>query len=66
MKKLLENCKIAKDYFLYQPDKILVILQLYILNPFYKLLEKTIEYILELLRKIILYILGVLETQKIK
>lgn len=66
MKKLLENCKIGIDYFLYQPDKTLVILQLYVLNPFYKLLEGVLEYIVELLRKLILYILKVLKTQKLK
>lgn len=66
MKKLLENCKIGIDYFLYQPDKTEVILQLYVLNPFYKLLESVLEYILVLLRKLILYILKVLKTQKLK
>lgn len=66
MKQLQENFKIGLDYFLYQPDKTEVILQLYVLNPFYKLLESVLKYIIKLLRKLILYILKVLKTQKLK
>lgn len=66
MKKLLENCKIGIDYFLHQPDKTEVILQVYMLNPLYKIIETSVKFILQFLRKIIFYILQVLKTVKIK
>lgn len=66
MKKLLENCKIGIDYFLYQPDKTEVILQVYVLNPLYKIIETSVKFILQFLRKVIFYILQVLKTVKIK
>lgn len=58
MKKLQENFKIALDYFLYSPDKTLVIIQIYCLNPLYNFIEKSIEFIFKYLRIFLLNFLG--------
>ena len=58
MKKLQENFKIALDYFLYCPDKTLVIVQTYCLNPLYTFIEKSIEFLFKYLRIFLLNFLG--------
>lgn len=58
MKKLQENFKIALDYFLYSPDKTLIIIQIYCLNPLYKLIEKSVEFLFKYLRIFLFSILG--------
>lgn len=58
MKKLLENCKEYLNYFLYYPDKTLVITQIYFLNPIYSFVEKVIELLFKATRKCLLFFLG--------
>lgn len=58
MKKLQENFKIALDYFLYNPDKTLIVVQIYCLNPLFNFIEKSIEFIFRYLRIFLFSILG--------
>lgn len=51
MKKVLENFKIGLDYFYYYPDKTLVIVQVYCLNPLYNFIEQFLEFVFKIIRK---------------
>lgn len=57
MKKLLENCEEYLNYFLYYPDKTLVITQVYFLNPIYSFVEKVVDLLFKNIRKSILFFL---------
>lgn len=53
---MLTKIKMAWDYFLHHPDKTYVILQIYVLNPVFKFTETLLFFIVDKIRKCILWL----------
>jgi len=57
MKNLINKVKEGYFYFLHYPEQTLIIVQIYVLNPFYSFIEKVVRVCFELIRKFILILI---------